>query len=89
MSSVKKKRVKLIHSVKQMLIFPSSRSLDTIKVTWPKKKKVKNTHILATAPPPAPAFCSDASAEHPAYKQSTFQHLEVEATEIAQLKSNY
>lgn len=45
------------------------------------------THMLATAPPPA--FCCDACAELPVYKQSTFHQLEVEATEITQLKSNY
>lgn len=38
-----------------MLIFPSSKSLNIIKVTKPKKKpkkEVTNTHMLATATPP-------------------------------------
>lgn len=82
-SSVETK-VKWIQSLKQMLIFPSSKSV--IKMTKPKKKINYKYSYVGNWPP---AFCSYASAELPACKQSTFQQLEVEASETAQIKSNY
>lgn len=68
---------------KTKLICPSSRFL--IKVTKSKNKNYKYSYV-GNWPP---AFCSYASAELPACKQNTFQQLEVEASETAQLKSNY
>lgn len=63
--------------------FPFKQIFNYSDQAW--KKKYKYSY-LGSWPP---AFCSYASAELPACKQSTFQQLEVEASETAQLKSNY